>query len=58
MSLTHDKLAGDLKRQYPNVSELITNQMTIAPAYFYNSYGIVGKPINMMTDSINQLINN
>lgn len=46
MSLTHDNIAGQLKKNYPEIPTLITNQVTIIPAYIINSYGLIGKPIN------------
>ena len=46
MSLTHDNFAGQLKKNYPEIPALITNQGTIIPAYIINSYGLIGKPIN------------
>ena len=51
MSISHDKLAGDLKKQYPKVPEFFTNQTTIVPAYIINSYGLIGKPINKLLNN-------
>ena len=50
MSLTHDPLATYLKKEYPNIPTLFTNQMTIPPAYGVNIYGLIGKPVNMLID--------
>ena len=50
MSLTHDPLANYLARNYPAISTLITNQSTIPFAYIYNTYGLIGKPINTFID--------
>ena len=51
MSLTHDPLAGYLEKQYPNIPTEIGNQGTIIPAYIFNSYGLIGKPVNMLIDA-------
>jgi hypothetical protein len=50
MSLTHDPLANYLAKNYPQIPTLITNQGTIIPAYIYNTYGLIGKPVNMAID--------
>jgi filamentous hemagglutinin len=46
MSLTHDNWAQiQLIKDHP-----LANPVTILPAYIYNSYGLIGKPFNMLED--------
>jgi len=50
MSITHDYLSGYWAKQYPEIPISISNQGSILPVYLYNSYGLIGKPFNMLQD--------
>lgn len=48
MSLTHDFIVQNT----PSLQSVPNNQFSIIPAYLYNTYGLIGKPINMAIDNI------
>lgn len=56
MSLTHDYWAQNTS-WIKNTGGM--TQISIVPAYIYNTYGLIGKPFNMLGDYLNsKLIEN